>query len=302
MKPLRIGTRQSKLALWQSQFIFDQLKTLHPEREIELVHFTTQGDKVLDKPLPEIGGKGLFTLELEHALQAGEIDVAVHSLKDLPTQMTDFVVGAIPVRATPFDALVSNYAFADLPQGAVIGTSSLRRAAQLKNYRPDFQIKPIRGNVETRIHKTLSPETDYDATILAVAGLERLGRTEVIREIFDVELMLPAPGQGAIAVQCRASDDEILGLVQAIDHAETRARVTSERAFLQQLEAGCSLPVSAYATLENGALHLVGRVNSVDGTQTITVRGDAPIENSFTLGVALAEQALAEGARALLTS
>ncbi len=305
MKPFRIGTRRSQLALWQSNFVREQLQAYHPNRVIELVHFTTQGDRVLDKPLPEIGGKGLFTLELEHALMRGEIDLAVHSLKDLPTQMAeDFVLGAIPLRASPFDALVSRggILLGDLLDGAVIGTSSLRRAAQLKAYRPDLQIQPIRGNVETRLHKVLEADGMYDATILALAGLERLGKLAAVTQTLEPKFMLPAPGQGAIAVQCRADDPDILNALALLDDTETRACVTAERAFLQHLEAGCSLPVSAYATISGQSLHLIGRINSLDGQQTITVEGNAALSESTLLGVRLAQEALGQGAADILAA
>jgi len=303
MKPIRIGTRRSQLALWQTTYILQQLQQLYPNRLIELVHFTTQGDRIIDKPLPEIGGKGLFTLELENALAAGNIDLAVHSLKDLPTQMAaDFVIGAIPQRANPFDALVSKDGslLAALPQGALIGTSSQRRAAQLKAYRPDLQTSPIRGNVETRIQKAHDPHGIYAATLLATAGLARLALQAHITQILDPAIMLPAPGQGAIAVQCRADDTHVLSALAPLDHAETRACVSAERAFLQHLEAGCSLPVSAYATLAEQTLHLTGRVNSLDGQKTITLAGTAPLAESSALGVRLAQEALAQGAAALL--
>lgn len=305
MKPIRIGTRRSPLALWQTHYVLEQFQHFHPARAMEIVHFTTQGDQIPDKPLPEIGGKGLFTQELEAALARGEIDLAVHSLKDLPTQLADsFVIGAIPPRGSPFDALVSRgrHPLRDLPDGAVIGTSSLRRAAQLKAYRPDLQTRPIRGNVETRLRKVLDPTGEYDATVLALAGLERLGRLEVVTQQLDSSLMLPAPGQGAIAVQCRADDADLLTALAPLDHAETRACVTAERAFLQHLEAGCRLPVSALATISGQSLHLIGRLNSLDGQQTITVEGAAPLSESRALGIRLAQAALGQGAADLLSA
>jgi hydroxymethylbilane synthase len=305
MKPLRIGTRHSPLALWQSNFILEQLQQIHPSRVIELLHFTTQGDRILDKPLPEIGGKGLFTLELEEALSRGEIDMAVHSLKDLPTEMAAaFVIGAIPQRANPFDALITRGGILldELPSGAVIGTSSLRRAAQLKAYRPDLQSQAIRGNVETRLRKVLDGDGMYAATVLARAGLERLGKQDVITQLLDVSLMLPAPGQGAIAVQCRVDDPDTLTALAPLDHPETCACVSAERAFLQELEAGCSLPVSAYATISDQGIHLIGRVNSLDGQQTITVEGHAALAESTLLAVRLAQEALGQGAADILAT
>jgi hydroxymethylbilane synthase len=299
----RIGTRQSPLALWQAEAIQGLLQGHHPNLTMELVLFTTQGDRKIDQPLPQIGGKGVFTLELENALRSGEIDLAVHSLKDLPTELDEaFTLGATPERGSPFDALVSRNGkpLRDLPKGAVIGTSSLRRSAQLQAYRSDLKIQSIRGNVDTRLRKILDPNGEYDAGVLALAGLQRLGKTEAVTEILDVELMLPAPGQGALAVQCRAGDAELLELLRPLDHAETRACVLAERAFLRHLEAGCRLPVSAYAIIEEGTLQLIGRVSSLNGSLNITVKGTSAPENGTALGVQLAEQALAQGAGTLL--
>lgn len=298
---MRIGTRRSQLALWQAQHIQELLQAQH--QTADLIFFTTQGDQILDKPLPEIGGKGLFTLELENALRDGDIDLAVHSLKDLPTEIPEgFTLGAIPRRASPFDALVSRTGqpLSELPSGAVIGTSSLRRTAQLKAYRPDLTIKMIRGNVDTRLRKVF--EGEYDAAVLAAAGLDRLEKSGVITEIFEPDRMLPAPGQGAIAVQCRADDFNLRKLLAVLDHAETRACVMAERAFLQKLDAGCRLPVSAYAALNDGILELTGRVSQIDGAKTITVKGWAPVQENIQLGTQLAEQALAQGAGELLAA
>jgi hydroxymethylbilane synthase len=303
MKPLRIGTRHSQLALWQTNYILEQLQHYHPTRQIEVIHFTTQGDRIIDKPLPEIGGKGLFTLELERALTAGEIDLAIHSLKDLPTEMpAGFTIGAIPPRGSVFDALVSQDGslLEALPYAAVIGTSSLRRAAQLKAYRPDLQTQPIRGNVETRLRKTLDPSGGYQGTVLALAGLERLGKSDVVTQVLAGQIMLPAPGQGAIAVQCRADDPDVLVVLAPLDHTETRSCVNAERAFLQYLEGGCSLPVSAHATLSGETLHLIGRVNNLDGRKTITVEGTSIASESLELGFRLAQEALTQGAADLL--
>lgn len=301
--PLRIGTRRSALALWQAQHVETLLKKAYPNLATELVFFTTEGDRSVDKPLPEIGGKGVFTLELENGLREGTIDIAVHSLKDLPTKLDEaFALGAIPPRGDPFDALVSRdgQKLDALPTGAVIGTSSLRRSAQLKAYRADLQIKTIRGNVDTRLRKTLAADGDYDAAVMAVAGLMRLNRQDAITETIDNSIMLPAPGQGALAVQCGAEAEHVLKWLEALDHAETRICVNAERVFLQHLEAGCRLPVSAYASLEGDTLTLTGRVNSVDGQETITVQGQAKQHESSILGQQLAAEALARGASHLL--
>lgn len=302
---LRIGTRRSPLAVWQAERVRTLLNAQHPTLTVELVFFTTRGDRELARPLPEIGGKGLFTQELEEALRNGEIDFAAHSLKDLPTALAaDFALGAILPRANPFDALVSRggHTLATLPPGATVGTSSLRRSAQLLAYRRDLRIELLRGNVDTRLHKALDPAGPYDAIVLAAAGLDRLGYSERISEVIDREVMLPAPGQGAVAVQCRADDTRALELLAALDHPATRHAVTAERAFLQQLDAGCRLPVSAHATLDGHDLRLMGRVSDLEGTQTITLHGVAPAGEAHALGVRLAEQALAQGADALLST
>ncbi|NDJ76118.1 MAG: hydroxymethylbilane synthase [Chloroflexi bacterium] len=303
MTSLRIGTRRSQLALWQTHHVRELLQTAHPDLAIDLVHMTTTGDRILNKPLPEIGGKGLFTQELEQALSAGEIDLAVHSLKDLPTDMpSEFALGAILARANSFDALVSRagHTLEMLPQGATIGTSSLRRRAQLLAHRPDLHTATLRGNVDTRLRKAHDPDGPYDAIVLAVAGLARLQQADAISEVLSTDVMLPAPGQGAVAVQCRADDAATRALLAALDDHATRVTVTAERAFLQRLEAGCRLPVSAYATLDNDLLHLTGRVSSLDGVRTITVHGAASVPSAYELGVRLAEDALAQGADVLL--
>lgn len=303
METLRIGTRRSQLALWQTHHVRDRLQAAFPDLAIELVHMTTTGDRILDKPLPEIGGKGLFTQELETALSTGAIDLAVHSLKDLPTEMpAGFALGAILARANPFDALVSRagYTLATLPHNATLGTSSLRRRAQLLAHRPDLKTTMLRGNVDTRVRKAHDPAGPYDAIILAVAGLERLGQQAEITEIIDAQVMLPAPGQGAVAVQCRAGDAQTLPRLAVLDDQVTRVAVTAERSFLQRLEAGCRLPVAAFATVEGDTVHLSGRVSGLDGTHTITVRGDADSSAAFALGQRLADEALAQGADALL--
>lgn len=303
MDPLRIGTRRSALALWQTHHVRDRLRDHYPDLPVEIVHLTTTGDRVIDRPLPQIGGKGLFTQELEDALRAGEIDLAVHSLKDLPTDMPrDFVLGAILPRANPCDALVSRDGLTldTLPPGVTVGTSSLRRRAQLLAARPDLTTESLRGNVDTRIRKAHDPAGSYAAIILAVAGLERLGRQDVITQVLDAGVMLPAPGQGAVAVQCRADDERTRALLASLDDSATRIAVTAERAFLARLDAGCRLPVSALATLDGAALRLTGRVSDLDGEQAITMSGAAIPAEAADLGVRLAEEALAQGADALL--
>ena len=294
---LTFATRPSALARWQTQWVARALESAHPGLTCHEEIITTRGDKVLDKPLPEIGGKGLFTQELEAALLSGRVDAAVHSLKDLPTEMpAGLTVGAVPPRAEVRDALVSarGYTLETLPQGAVVGTSSLRRAAQLLAARPDLQIRPLRGNVDTRVRKAL--EGQYDAVVLAGAGLVRLGLTEHISQWLPLEVMLPAPGQGALAVQCRADDKATLSLLAAIDDPATRAAVEAERAFLSALGGGCAVPVAAYAEpLPDGKMHLRGFVGSPTGQGFW--RGEAVGAEPHALGQALAARAVGEGAR-----
>ncbi len=244
-----IGSRGSKLALWQTNHIADLLRAAAPGLAVEIEVISTRGDRILDRPLPEIGGKGVFTEELERALRDESIDLAVHSLKDLPVQEPDgLTLGAIPKRAAALDALVARNAGSldDLPGGAMVGTSSLRRKMQLLARRPDLTIVDLRGNVETRIAK-VHDRRELDAAVLAAAGLERLGLGNVIAEVLPPGVMLPAPGQGALAVQCRVDADDLLELLAALDHGETRAEVNAERALLQGLGGGCSAPIGAYA-------------------------------------------------------
>ena len=302
---IRIGTRKSKLALWQAHHTKSLLETAWPQVTCEIVHFVTEGDKsqASGKPLPQIGGKGLFTLELERSLHSAEIDIAVHSLKDLPVEQPEgLTLGAIPQRGTVEDALVAkhDYRLGTLPFGAIVGTSSLRRQAQLLAARPDLNVQSIRGNVPTRIRKMLDGQ--YHAIVLARVGVERLEMAEHVRQILPTDIMLPAPGQGALGIQCRANDVDTLGLLNAIDHPLTRACVSAERAFLNGLGAGCSLPVGAFARWDashDRPIHLEGVVGSVDGNHMIEVsaRGSDP----FELGATLAQTALQRGAAKLLS-
>lgn len=300
-----IGSRGSDLALWQSRHVAGLLRDAYPGLSVEIRTFSTRGDRVLETPLPLIGGKGVFTAELEAALREGVIDLAVHSLKDLPTDEPDgLTVGAVPARANPGDVLVSREAHTldSLPHGAAVGTSSHRRGAQLLAYRPDLRLLDIRGNVETRVRKAQDPAGPYDAIVLAQAGLERLGLLGFKSDVLPLERMLPAPGQGALGVQCRA-DAESRRLLAPLDDAPTRLAVTAERAFLAGLGGGCSVPVAAYAGLHNGTLRLRGRVSAVGGGNQIDVAGEAPaqtVDDARRLGAALAEEAKARGAAALL--
>ena len=305
---ITIGTRKSQLALWQAEYVAAQIRRHNPQADVTLHHIVTHGDRVQDKPLPEIGGKGLFTAELESALRDHTIDLAVHSLKDLPTELTpDFTIGAIPPRASPFDVLVSGkgYTLDSLPHGALIGTSSLRRSAQIKARRPDLVILPLRGNVPTRVEKTRNGE--YDAVILAAAGLDRLDMQDSITQVLSTRIMLPAPAQGALGIQCRSDDPVIKAVLAPLDDLPTRIAVTAERAFLHALDSGCRLPVAAFAGIDGEVLKLVGRVISLDGQQVIEVGGSASldrnsIDQAEDLGARLAQSALDQGAGAILSA
>lgn len=303
----KMGTRGSTLALTQTNQVVDCLRAAHPNLEVTVTIVTTQGDQRPDVPLNDFGSVGAFTSTLETQLKAGAIDLAVHSYKDLPTQITPgAIVGAAPFRRNPADVLVSRegYTLETLPHGAKVGTCSSRRTAQLLHHRPDLQIIDVRGNVDTRINKALAKDSAYDAIVLAHAGLERLGRLDVISEILPFEIMLPAPAQAALAVQCR-DDAEWRTLLQPINDPSVEYAVAAERAFLSTLEAGCALPVAAHAVVEGKTLTLRGRVISPDGTQKIDVMGSAPIEgveSAQRLGNQLAEEANAQGAMQVLES
>ena len=301
---LIFATRPSTLARWQTQWVINGLKHLHPDLECEEKIITTRGDRILDKPLPEIGGKGLFTQELESELLTGAVHCAVHSLKDLPVENPDgLTIGCIPARAEVRDALISQngYTLATLPKGASVGTSSLRRAAQLLAVRPDLRTEPLRGNVDTRVRKAM--EGQYDAILLAGAGLTRLGLGEHVTEWLPLGLMLPAPGQGALAVQCRIDDQATLGLLAALADEATRKAVTAERAFLSGLGGGCAVPVAAYAEVGvkeqgSGVIQLTGLVISEDGRKAVHVNR-AGVDAQL-LGRELAERAIAQGANEIL--
>ena len=296
---LTLGSRTSALAIWQSRHVLAALQAAWPGLECVIVPFVTQGDRTLERPLPEIGGKGLFTLELENGLRDGRIDLAVHSLKDLPVDdAPGLTLGALVGRADVRDVLVAKagMTLADLPPGALLGTSSLRRQAQLLAVRPDLTIRSIRGNVETRIHKALHGE--YDATVLAGAGLTRLGLDAQISQWLPLAVMLPAPGQGSLAAQCRADDEETRGLLAAIHNEEVAQAVNAERIFLSGLGGGCSLPVGAYATVSGGTIHLTGLVAAIDGSRSIRVEGSGP--SAQELGARLAEEAKSQGALELI--
>ncbi len=307
---LTFGTRGSTLARYQTNWVADCLQKTFPDITIETVIFSTKGDRELSKPLPEIGGKGLFTAELEAALQQGTIDLAVHSLKDLPTDdAPGLTIGAILPRENPADVLVSGngYRLDTLPTNATIGTSSLRRAAQLLAQRPDLKILSLRGNVDTRLQKALNRASPYKAVVMAMAGLSRL---QIIRadessiQFWPIpfDMMLPAPGQGAIAVQCRATDEAILGKLALLNHEPTRQAVLAERAFLTGLGGGCSVPIGALGEIEGNTLTLRGVVADLSGQQVIRLIQQGTPTEAVAIGHELARQALAQGARQILLS
>lgn len=292
---LIFATRPSALARWQTGAVMQALQTAWPGLECQAEVIITQGDRILDRPLLEIGGKGLFTQELEGELLAGRVHAAVHSLKDLPVENPPgLALGAIPARADGRDVLVSaqGHTLETLPEAARVGTSSLRRAAQLLAFRPDLRITPLRGNVDTRLRK--AQQGQYDAIILAGAGLSRLGLEEQITEWLPFDRMLPAPGQGALAVQCRVDDEATLAYLEALEDRATRLSTAAERAFLAGLGGGCSLPVAAYAQVVGKTIVIEGLAASPDGRQLVRVCGSG--EEPRALGAAIADKALAQGA------
>ncbi len=300
-KKITIGTRGSKLALWQANYIADCIRTQYPDVDVSLLHIVTTGDKILDVPLAKIGGKGLFTKELETAMLNGEIDLAVHSLKDMPTQLPEgLLLAAITERADAGDAFISpKYGTVEnLPQGAKLGTSSLRRKAQLLKYRPDLTICDLRGNLDTRLKKL--DTGDLDAIILAVAGLKRLGWQERITQVLPNDICLPAVGQGALAIEARSNDEEVLEMLAFLNHQETRWAVEAERAYLAEVEGGCQIPIGVYGKMEQEVLQLEAVILSVDGMRQVrqTISG-APAE-AKQLGQTLAQDMLNAGGREIL--
>lgn len=294
---LRVGSRTSRLAMWQSERVITLLQNRFPSLTCTIVPFLTQGDRNLATPLPQMGGKGVFTTELEEALRRGAIDLAVHSLKDLPIEEPQGIaLAAICDRADVRDTLIANqgWTLATLPQGAIVGTCSLRRQAQLLALRPDLTIRQIRGNVPTRIEKVRGG--DFDATILAAAGVERLGLLHEVAQVLPLAQMLPAPGQGALAVQCRADDESVQTLLAAIDDPSARVATNAERAFLQALGGGCAAPIAAIAVVRGETVTLTGWVGAVDGRESIRVEGSKDAAAWRALAEQLADDALAQGA------
>lgn len=306
-KRVIIGTRGSKLALWQAEWVKSEIERLHPGLEVELNKIKTTGDKILDVPLAKVGGKGLFVKEIEEALLSRGADLAVHSMKDVPT---DFPEGLyLPVicrREDPRDAFITRKenntwkikSFKELPHGATVGTSSLRRSSQLLSLRPDLKIEQLRGNLDTRLRKL--DEGRFDAIILAAAGVKRLGWVDRITEIISMEISLPAIGQGAIGIECRTGDEFINNLIAPLNHSDTSVCVRAERAFLKKLEGGCQVPIAAHARLSEGRVVMDGLVGSVTGDRIVRGHIQGSREDAESLGISLAEDILSRGAKEIL--
>ncbi|MBU0986259.1 MAG: hydroxymethylbilane synthase [Proteobacteria bacterium] len=300
-KTVKIGTRGSKLALWQANWVKSALETEYPSLAFELAIIKTKGDKILDVPLAQVGGKGLFVKEIEDALLAGHIDLAVHSMKDMPAEIpAGLCIGAIPKREDPQDVLISKKGLllSELDSGARIGTSSLRRAAQLLHARPDLTICSLRGNLDTRLNKL--ENEDLDAVILAAAGVKRLGLENRITEYLDENIMLPAVGQGALCIEIRQHDAEIEAIVASLEHPPTRAVVIGERAFLNRLEGGCQVPIAAHGKIENNTFTLRGLVAALDGTTVIKDTLSGPEKSSENIGLQLADRLISRGAKTMV--
>ncbi|MBD1177687.1 hydroxymethylbilane synthase [Vibrio cholerae] len=299
--PIRIATRQSPLALWQANYVKDALMAAHPGLQVELVTMVTRGDVILDTPLAKVGGKGLFVKELEIAMLEGRADLAVHSMKDVPVDFPDGL-GLVTIceREDPRDAFVSNThaKIEDLPSGAIVGTCSLRRQCQLKAARPDLVIKELRGNVGTRLSKLDAGE--YDAIILAAAGLKRLELESRIRSFIEPEQSLPAVGQGAVGIECRVNDQRVRALLAPLNHADTADRVRCERAMNLTLQGGCQVPIGSYALLEGNTIWLRALVGEPDGSQIVRGEIRGPRTQAEQLGITLAEQLLSQGAKEIL--
>ena len=303
-RPIRIGSRKSQLALVQTHWVRDQLQSHFGDRTFEIQTMQTQGDKILDVALSKIGDKGLFTQELEDGMLSGDTDFAVHSLKDLPTRLPQgLMLGCVTEREDPADALVVHERNKDrqletLPEGAVIGTSSLRRLAQLRHHYPHLRFKDIRGNLNTRLQKLDSG--DYDAIVLAAAGLHRLNMSDRIHQIIPAAISLHAVGQGALGIECRSEDPDILQLLKALEHKPTAQRCYAERAFLRELEGGCQVPIGVNTTIEGDSLTLVGMVASVDGQKMVKDTATGAAVDAEAIGIQLAQQLRAQGATEIL--
>ncbi|MER2492505.1 hydroxymethylbilane synthase [Catenovulum sediminis] len=300
-KHLRIATRDSLLALWQAEYVQQKLQQAHPDLKVTLVKIKTKGDKILDTPLAKIGGKGLFVKELEVAMLSGDADIAVHSMKDVPMEFPEgLALSVICEREDPTDAFVSNHhaTIDDLPKGAVVGTSSLRRQCQLLKHRPDLQVKWLRGNVQTRLRKL--DEGQYDAIVLASAGLIRLKLEDRIRYRIPTEVMLPAVGQGAVGIECRAGDQATHNILSVLKDQDTTIRLTAERAFNTKLNGGCQVPIAGFAEFKGNELFFRGLVASVDGKKVFYTEKSGMIEEAQQIGEAAAQELLAAGAKTVL--
>ncbi len=300
-RTIRIATRKSALALWQAEHIKARLESLYPQATIELLAMSTQGDKILDVPLAKIGGKGLFVKELEQAMLEDRADIAVHSMKDVPMRFPDGLgLAIICEREDPTDAFVSNHHanLDDLPQGAVVGSSSMRRQCQLMLNRPDLKVVSLRGNVNTRLQKL--DNGDFDAIVLASSGLKRLGFDERIKHTISDTVSLPAVGQGALGIECRTDDQELISLLQPLKHIDSWDTVSAERAMNLRLEGGCQVPIAGYATLNGNELTLRGLVGTVDGQRVVRAEFKGPREDAEAIGINVAEQLLAQGADKIL--
>lgn len=301
VKTLRIGTRGSQLALWQANWVKSKLANLYPDLQIDLETIKTSGDKITDVPLAKVGGKGLFVKEIEQALMDGQIDIAVHSMKDMPGDLPDSLcIGVIPEREVPYDVLISqgDKQIRELPQGARVGTSSLRRASQLLYLRPDIEIFPLRGNLDTRIKKLSSEH--LDAIILAGAGVKRLKLEHVISEYIDPDIILPAVGQGALCIEVRKADPPVHRLIAPLDHTATNRIIKSERAFLKRLEGGCQVPMAAFGRINADTLTLAGMVAETDGSIMHYQIISGPIEQAEAIGHELAGRLIDMGAEKII--
>ncbi|MCH2389413.1 MAG: hydroxymethylbilane synthase [Nitrospinales bacterium] len=296
-----IGSRGSQLALWQANWVKSELERLHDNADIDIRIIATSGDNIQDVPLAKIGGKGLFVKEIEEALLANEIDLAVHSMKDVPMELpTELGISVITKRENPLDALISKNGekLADLPQGATIGTSSLRRSSQLLKYRDDFKIHPLRGNVDTRLRKV--EEGKYDAILLASAGLNRLGWANRITEEISHDILLPAMGQGALGIETRLDDTKIYDFISTLNHEQTHYAVSAERSLVGRLDGGCQVPIGAYARVEKGLITLKGLVASLDGEIIYKLENVGPVDDAINIGQELGAQLLKMGANEIL--
>lgn len=300
MRKIIVGSRRSKLAITQTKWVISKLKEINPDVDFEIKEIVTKGDKILDVTLSKVGGKGLFVKEIEDAMLKGDIDMAVHSMKDMPSVLPEgLTIGCIPLREDYRDVLISQskQSFRELPEGAIIGTSSLRRGAQLKAIRPDVEIKWIRGNIDTRLRKL--EEEDYDAIVLAAAGLHRMGWSkEIVTEYLDPDLCVPAVGQGALSIECRESDDELLGLLEKLNDEHTKETVLAERAYLHTLEGGCQVPIAGHATLKDGTISVTGLVGEPDGS--VIIKEMETGTDFQQVGVTLANRMKEQGAKEIL--